>query len=822
MRDKLFQDVRHALRAAARQPLLTLTAILTLGAGLGGTLTIFTLVNAVLWRNLPVERPEELVLVAAIDSSGNPRGGLSLAAFRELERQQSVFSTLIAWNGNGVFNVEYDARHTVANVWAVSGNFHTALGVNAHLGRLLTERDANQTAAVIGFEFWRRHLGADPAIVGRSLRVEGRAFTIVGVTRDGFTGLWMGQAPEVTIPLTAINETRAAQNIPLLDDSSNPVDVTGRLKSGITIEQARAQIETLWPALRAATVPARFAAEQREAFLAARPQIESAAKGFDYFLRPRFTRPLAILLALAALLLISACVHLAALLLARAASRSHELSVRRAIGASRWRLVRQTLTETMMLAAAGAVLGLAFARAASTWLGAAMTAQFLTPASLDLAPDRQIAAAAVMLTLAAAALCGAAPAWFATRRDPGAALQRGSGRSIASPTRAAAALVIGQIAISTMLISGAALLARSVTHVRAVDSGFRIDGQLQAMLMPRPGAFNDRDAAGAYYRALVERVRAIPGVEAAAIAGGRIGRGPGMRASIGLATMTGGSVQAVRAPVGPGFFAAVNIPLLSGRDLQWTDDQAAPRVAIVNATAARRLFGDEDPVGRRIRIDNAQALRDVEVIGVVADARLTDVREAPLPTVFLSVLQTPAGAATGYLHVFSRTDASVVGARVVQTVDALGRQYVLRLHTTRAVIEQAIVEVRVASAIARFFGATALLLSAIGLYALITYTVTGRTRELGIRMALGATRRVLIVPIIGRAVGLVVAGLAIGLPGALAGAGALGSLLYGLSPQDPLAFAATVVVSMSVATAAAWLPARRASRVEPVVALRQE
>jgi predicted permease len=819
--ETFFQDARYALRGCIRQPMLTAVAVLTLGAGLGATLTIFTLVNAVLLRHLPVERPEELVHVAVASPSGPPRG-LTLAAFRELERRQRVFASVLGWSGNGVFNVEFDGRHTVANLWAVSGTFHSALGTEPHLGRLLDERDGDAAAAVVGYDFWQHHLGADRGVIGRALRVEGRPFMIVGVTRAGFTGLWMGQAPEVTIPLAAINEARAGQNIPPLDDDVNPVDVTGRLRPGVTLEQARAHIETLWPALRRATVPTRYSAEQRAAFVAARPHVESAARGFDYFLRPRFTRPLAVLMALAGLVLVSACVHLATLLLARAASRAQELSVRLAIGASRWRLVRQALTEAVLLSAAGAAAGLALARLASEWLGATMTRQFLTPASFDFNPDLRIAAVAVILTLAGGAICGAAPAWFATRHVPAAALQRGSARIAGSPARIAGALVVVQIAVSSMLVTGAGLLARSVTNVRVSDSGFRIDGMLQALMMPRPGAFNDVDA-GIYYRALVERVGALPGVDAVALAAGRVGRGSGVRATLGLAGDAGGAgLQAVRAPVGPRFFEALDIPLLGGRDLRWTDDASAPRVAVLNSAAARRLFGGQDPLGRRIRIDNTPALREVEVIGIVADARLGDVREPAPPTVFLSVLQTPGSAATGYLHVRGRANPQSLGQAVVETVDAAGRQYVLRVNSTAEVIDSAIVEMRVAATIARFFGAMALLLCAIGMFALISFGVTRRTREVGIRIALGATRRSVTRPIIFRAAGLVTAGLAMGVPAALLAGRLLGSLLYGLAPDDPLTIIATIVILIAVGAVAAWLPARRAARIEPIVALRQD
>ncbi len=814
--DALAQDLRYALRSATAAPAFTLVVVATLAIGVGAIATVFTLLNALVLRELPVERPDRLVGIDAADPDGTSRG-MSRAAFREIARAQRSFSEVIGWDGNGLVSVE-SGGVALANFWAVSGNFHAALGQVPQLGRLLTPGDEERgdPVVVIGDGFWHRQLGLDPAVIGREIQIEGEPFTIVGVTRPGFTGLWVGQAPDVTVTLASAVGIRRARGFPPVDERSSRIEITARLRDRAMLEEARAEMEAMWPGLRAATVPPSYNAARREAFLAARPVVESMATGREAFLRPRFTRPLVLLMGVAGLMLLNTCVHLASLLLARAARRGGELSLRVALGASRGRLIRQVLTEGLPLSLAGAALGLVFALWSSRWLAGFMTQQFLTPAALNLHPDAWIIAAAVTAALVAGALFGVAPASFAARRDPAAALHRHARGLPSLP--GGNALIVAQVALTTVLFVAAGLLARSVTQAHRSDPGFDADGLLQLQLMMRPGAPRD-DVPAVYHRQVVERVGVVPGVQAAGLASNRTGWASAVRQMVTTSDSTADAEVSSRVvAISPGYFGTAGVRLVHGRDLRWDDGDEGVPAAVVSRALARRLFANGDALGQTMRHGPPPGV-ERRIVGVVEDARLDDVREEPGFMMYVPLSYHEQGR---FLHVKTAADSGAFRAALAREVDALGRQYVNKAQTTHEAIDIKLIDLRLTGVVSQFLAALSLALACIGVYGVMAYRAAARTREIGIRVALGADRRMLLWQHLRSAWLLVAAGCAIGVPLALAATRVLGSLLFGVETSDPLTHASAVAALVAAGTVGAWLPARRAAQVDPAVALRAD
>jgi predicted permease len=811
--DALAQDIRYALRGFRRAPGFTLVAVLVLAIGIGATTSIFTLINALLLRELPVPEPAELVDVSVAGDDGLARP-LSVAAFREISRRSGSFAQVIGWDGNGVVTAGHGSQLTVANFWAVSGNFYSALGQTPLVGRLLSEADVAAAApvAVIGHEFWQRFFRGDPSIVGRELRIERGLFTIVGVTRPYFTGLWVGSPPSLTVPLSARGLVYPGWPA---SETAAPAQVTGRLAAGVSLEQARAEVDVIWRDLREATLPPSLPGARRDAFLAARPIVESIATGREHFLRPRFARPLYMLLGVAGVMLLITCVHVASLLLARAARREGELSVRAALGAGRGRLVRQALTESLLLAIGGAAVGLLAARWMSGALARMMTQQYLTPAAFDFRPDAPVLAAAIAAALGTCVAFTAAPAWFAARRDPAGVLQRSARGTTGRGGAGGRTLIAIQVALTTVLLAGAGLLTRSLSEAHRLDAGFDADGLLQSQLIRRPEAAAAGDTSE-YQRQLVERVTAIPGVQSASLSSHRTGRAETFPEPVSSPMLPAGVLTAGRIPVAPGYFATAGIALVAGRDFSWNDWNSAS-VAIVNRTLAARLFPDGGAVGGAIRHGDAPGVERF-VVGVVEDARLDDVRSEG------GVMFVPLGPQrqTSFLHVRASGDSGALRAAIDREVLASGRQYVLRTLTTRAIVDQRLVDVRLAGVVAQFFAGASLVLVCVGLYGVLSYQAAARTREIGLRLALGADRRTVLRQMLREGLVPVAVGAAAGVPLAVAAARTLRTLLFGLEPSDPLTLALMLSALFAAAAAAAYQPARRASRIEPMVALRTD
>jgi len=810
--ERLAQDLRYALRLLGKSPGFTAVAVLSLALGIGANSAIFSLINALVLRTLPVPQPGRLVLLSTL----NPNGGkklLSVAMFEEIQRRQQVFSGLFGWSANAIANLEANGVPYAGCRDDATGEYFAALGVKPLLGRLFTPEDAlppPATVAVLDYRCWRRRFDGDPDIVGKSIRLEGKPVTIIGVTPESYGGLVADVACDVTLPLGFSDGMRRRREALWMN-------VAGRLKDGVSLEQARTQLEAIWPAVQAAALPEGRQGSARQEFLALRLVVESAATGISY-LRQRFTRPLTVLMGVVGVVLLIACVNLASLMLARAAGRQRELAVRAALGATRWRLVRQQLAESLLLAAAGAALGFLLAEWGTRFIARMIWTGYI-PLRMDPAPDARVLAFTAAVAIVTAVLFGMAPAWRATRADPGTALQR-SARISVSTGRSGKALVAVQVALSLVLLIGAALFLRTIHNLRTVDAGFRRDGVLLVILFPRAGGHEGLNRS-VYYHELADRVAALAGVQSVSYSNLAPIVPREFKESVEPKSGTAAPVDAVTERVGPGLIETLGMRLLAGRDFTWRDDAKAPRVALISESLARQLFPSGGAVGQRIRVGMDREHQDLEIIGIVNSASLWMARSREPMAVY-----TPLGQWTRSVHpqmvIRTAVAPASVAAPVRRTIEAMGREYPLRIQSLREREDWAFMQERLIGILTSFFGGLALLLACIGLYGLMSYSVNRRTGEMGIRMALGAEPGGVLYMMIREVLTLVLAGILVGAPVALAASRLVSRLLFGLSPTDPLSMAAAVTVLTAVALLAGYLPARRAARIDPAEALRSE
>lgn len=829
MVEALAHDVRDALRRFRSRPGFAAVAVVTLALGIGANTAIFSLLNTLLFRDLPVRQPEQLVEIGTHGSYG-PAEPVSFPIFDEIARRQQVFSQMSAWLGDGIATVEVHGTLTRADWYTADGNFYDELGVVPLMGRLITPSDVNlhggppASAVVLGYNFWQRAFGGSVAAIGKTIRIEGIPFVVIGVTRPGFTGMGLATEPDVTIPLTS-EPLIVGTNPEKLYTSSRPwLRLTGRLRQGVTLAQARAQLEAIWPAVLKATVPAEFNAQQQSDYLRTRVEVVSAATGVDWFLRSHFTRPLYVLMGLAGVVLLIACVNLANLMLAEGAARSHEMAVRVALGAGRWRLARQVLTESVLLSGAGAAAGVAIAYWSSAALGNFMMSTYLVPPALHLKPDARVLGFTALVAVLTGILFGCASAVQAARQHPAGTLQEGTRAIGGSAGRLGKLLMVGQVALSVVLLAGAGLFVHSLENLRSFNPGFQSDGVLAVQLFPVPNGYKSIDNLS-YYAQLVQRTEAMPGVRSAALAHFVPGwtRIPGETVSRADTSATGEAARpADFAIAGPGLFDTIGISLLRGRDFAWQDTEQTRRVAILSEKLAAELFPSGDAVGRRIRIGSDPKRQDVEVIGVVSNARIYDLRSPQLSAVYVDSLQEGQLAHWGNLLIRTRGDPTATVPEVRRLLDSLGHEYVLGTRTLKQADDQALLNERMTAALSEVFSALALLLAAVGLYGLMAFAVTRRSHEIGIRMALGAPRRGILWMLLGQTIRLVGIGIAIGVPCALAANRLVAHMLFGVSPDDPLTLVLVSLALLAAGAAAGYLPARRATAVDPMVALRCE
>jgi predicted permease len=821
-----WQNLRYSLRALRKNPGFTTVAILSLALGIGANTAIFTLINALLLRDLPVPHPERLVELSLVREGH--KIPFSYPMFRELDRGQRVFSSLMAWSGPWLQNVEANGILAQSRLYSVTGNYFSQFGATPLFGRLLTEEDSNPRrgstieVAVIGYEFWQERLGGAHDVIGKQIRLEGQPFTIIGVTRKWFTGMTPGELPELTVPITAVPVINA--NLGSLDNRSSLwVRMTGRLRDGVTIDQARAQLKSFWAEVLLATASTQTPGLRRQTFLSMGLEVSAVRTGVADMLRTQFSRPLYVLSGIVALILLVACVNLANLMLARAAARSREMSVRVAIGAGRAALARQVLTESLVLSVSGALLGLVL----SYW-GSRLLVAFMTEGtvSLDLRPDWRVLSIALFVGVFTGILFGLAPTWHCSRQDPALALQQGTRSLAGGAGKLGKALIITQVGLSLVLLLGAGLLVGTFQKLRSLDLGFEKDNLLEVMLNAKPGGYQNLDM-NSYHKQVIERVSKVPGVRSVGLAEISIPSPPaGQEQQKVSATSedpnTGFHVMAEEVTVWPGFFNALGIRLASGRYFELTDDEKHPHLAIVSKSLAERLFPNGEAIGQHVRYGFWPEFQNLEIVGVAGDARILDLRDPAPPIIYLSYLQAPPWAQWGELYVRAKEKPEALAKTIGYEIDALGHEYLFRSATVDQMVSRVLVNERVIALLSSFFAALALLLASIGLYGLMSYGVTRRTREIGVRVALGAQPGTVRWMILRETLTLTLFGIALGVPSGLAASRLIASMLFGLSPSDLSTFVTACLLLAAVAFLAGYLPARRASSIDPMLALRTE
>jgi predicted permease len=828
LEDEMFQDLRFGARMLAKSPGFTAVAALSLALGIGANTAIFSLIDAVLLKRLPVKQPEQLVVVG-IDAFRQPDkviSSFSYPVFRELREKNSVFSGMFAHDALLMFLSGGGQTERVLGE-LVSGNFFSVLGVNPHLGRVFTEAD-DQTpgahpVAVISYNFWQRRFGGDPQIVGRTINLNRYPFTVIGVAAQGFHGVEVGVAPDVRIPIMMDGQVRPMSGPPIFERRGNMwLAAMARLKPGVSIEQAQAGADAVFQVIREPDVRLVTGdSSDSRYFRSLRLRLESAKTGSSDLSR-QFAQPLTVLMLLVGVVLLIACLNVANLLLARATARQKEIAVRLALGAGRFRLMRQLLTEGFLLSALGGALGFIFARwGTDVLLG--FLPQGRIPTALEIKPDLRMLGFTLGLTILTGLLFGLAPAAQATRPDLIPALKQEtaspSGRSRRWELRRL--LVVLQVALSLVLLVGAGLFVRSLRNLRAVDDGYHTDQVVTMALDPAQSGYKIEQLRS-FYAQLSERVAALPGVKSVTYTrnlpmGGGFSR-IGIEAQ-GYQPRPGEEMAVLLNQTAPQFFGAFGIPLLMGRDFNTQDTPEAPKVVIVNESLARRFFGAESPIGRRITLEN---YKDLEIVGVVADAKYRNLKEAAPQTAYIPYSQY---GVLGQRRLCARAtgDAGALVAAIRREVRGLDPNLpVFNVKTFADQINESVSLERLVAMLSSFFGLFALLLAAIGLYGVMAYAVARRTREIGIRMALGARPGAVLWLAMRETLSLVFIGIVVGLPVALAASRLTEGLLFGLAPNDPLTVALATLALLASAALAGYLPARRAARVDPMVALRHD
>jgi predicted permease len=799
-----WRDFRYALRALRKNPGFAAAAVLSLGLGLGANTAIFTLVNTVLLKSLPVKDPGRLFFIDS--TGGKDRENAPPYPCYERMRGAHYFSGLAAFSGEK-FKVTIDGAPEQISGQFATGSYFDVLGVTTILGRPMTPEDdaAQSPVAVISYGLWSRRFGRDPAVLGRSILVGETRAAIIGVTEPGFIGIDPGSTLDITIPIT-LNPGVRSKGMWWLS-------AIGRLKDGVSPEQARAELD------------ATFQTYMRDMGMKASAYFNEialfpAAKGSDG-LRMRFGKPLLIVMTIVGLVLLIGCANVANLLLARAGARRGEIALRLAIGASRSRLVRQLFTEGLLLSAIAALVGVAFAR----WGVAALVALFSGIRGrivLQPAFDGTVVAFLFAAALATTLLFSIAPALYTTRAD---AARPGGYRF-----RAGRLLVVVQIMLSSALLCAAALFLRSLHNLTALDAGFQSESVLtmqveanlpRATRKPSAAAQEEYGRVGRMWEDLLEPVRTLPQVRAVSASsmvpldGHR--RGLGMKI-VGVPRDHGVSLNEVTS----GLFDALGVALVAGRLFTPADQANSARVAILNETAVRVAFPDSNPLGRRVTFPGQNVTVEFEIVGVVRDARYSSLRKKPEPMVYLPIEQGMGPLPRVTVTVRARDTAGVLPLLRRRAREIVPGGFITNVATERQLVDESLLVERLLSILATLFGALALLLAAIGLYGILSFTVLRRTREIGVRIAIGAQRRAVLWMILRDTLALAAIGIALGIPVVLLAKKYIETELFGLKAEDPLAIAAAALILTGTVLAAGMLPALRASRLDPMACLRQE
>ncbi len=839
--ETIVQDFKYAFRTLRSQPGFTAAVVLTLSLGIGANTAIFSLVDAVLLRMLPVEKPGELYTFGASLSSGTINDDsigsrntnmYSYPMYRDMQDHNEVFSDLAALSSfpsNAYVSPDRSspgAPVEKALARLVSGNFFSVLGVNAVVGRTFTSSDdevpGGHPVAVVSYGFWAKKFGKNPSAIGSTILVNGTELTILGVTPPEFHGVRVGRPIDIWVPM--MMQASIMRDDSRLDDRDSMwLRIVGRLKPPVSTAQAGDRTDALFRELVREEAGSELTPEIEGNISQLSIEMVPFAKGYSGLAR-RYSRSLLMLTVVVGLVLLIACANVGNLLLARASGRHREVALRFAIGSSRGRLLRQLLTESVMLGLLGGALGLLLARWAIDVL-LMLISSGSSPIPLDVRLDGRVLAFTALVSLVTAMLFGLVPALHATRLDLMSAL-RNQG-SIPDPKsqgwRLRKGLVISQVAVSLLLLIGAGLFLRSLQNLRNLDTGFRSEGVLLVEIDPRGGGYTEEQLPN-LYEELVQRIEAVQEVRSASLSLFSLFSNATWRSSVavdGYEPQTDEDPQANGNMIVPGYFDTVGIPIVSGRKLESSDREGAPLVAVVNETFAKRYLGDRLAIGGRFGMGGEESSRNIEVVGVVQDLKYNDLREETPPLVYFPVMQNMT-----YLHsleVKTSGDPAAVTTSIRQVIQKVaGDLPIVNVTTLGEQVDQSLRQEKLISKLTSFFGLLALTLASIGVYGVLAFGVAQRTNEIGIRMALGARRYDVVWMILKDGTSLVAIGVGVGIVAALGTTHFVSSLLFGLTEKDPVTLLSATAVLIGVSIFAGYLPARRASRLDPLEALRYE
>ena len=828
--ETLLRDIRYGLRILSRTPVITSVAILSLALGIGANTAIFSLIDTVMLRLLPVQKPEQLVQIHRVSpkSGSEPTPSFTNPLWEQVRDHQDIFSGVFAWSDTR-FDLSKGGAVRLANGLFVSGDYFKTLGVQPVAGRLMSPADDQRGCpgvAVLSYGFWQEHFGAAEDAIGSTISLDHHIFQIIGVSAPGFYGVDIGEKFDVAIPVCAVA---------LFDGKESRLDhrswwwlsIIGRVKPGTNPDQLIARLGVLSPGVFAGALPQDWDPDGQKKFLKFTLVTLPAATGTSY-LRRRFGEPLNILMAVVGLVLLIACANIASLMLARAAARNKEIAVRKALGASRGRLIRQLLTECILLSSAGAALGILFAR----W-GNALLVRYISTGRnqifLDLSLDGRILAFTAIIAVLTGTLFGVFPALRSTRVSLSSAMKGSQAEESERRVRFRPGkwIVGSQVALSLILLVTAGLFLRSFVKLVRLDIGFDrnnvllVNANLKTANVPTEkhlAMFEDTE----------KRLRSLPGVVSA-------GRSV-MTPISGFEWNQSVHVDGPNAPTGddalvffnyisPGYLRTMRSPILAGRDFEDRDSKTGPRVAIVNQTMARKFFADANATGRYFKLDPlkpGEPAQSFQVVGLVKDSKYESLREETFPTAFFPITQIPESDEAETFELRCATRPSALISAVQQSIGMVNKEIPLEFRTLAEQVDDSLVQERLLATLSVFFGGLALLLAMIGLYGALSYLVTLRRAEFGIRVALGALPESILSLVMKDVAAVLGGGLVTGTCASFLAVRLFQKMLFGLAPHDPVTLIASIGLLSAVALLAAYLPARRAMRVDPMVALRYE
>jgi predicted permease len=830
----VFNDIRFAVRGLLRSPLFAMVAILSLALGIGANTAIFTLIDQILLRKLPVKAPDELVMLYQTGAHNGSNMGQrmhSYPMYQEFQKRAEPLAEVICRRLTET-SVSIDNQTERLETEMVSGNYFSMLGVRAAAGRVFSSQEDDRVynghpVVVLSYDYWSRRFSRDPGVIGKKILVNSFPMTIVGVSAAGFAGLDPARSPQIRLPIQMKPTVVPEWSWVYMDNPRTRwVQVFARLKPGWTVKSAEAPLQTLFLQVRQneMTLPGAkdWSQYARDQFMKGHMRVEAAAGGFSS-MRNDFSTPLLVLMCMVGLVLLIACANVANLLIARGFMRQKEIAVRLSIGASRGQLVRQMLVESLVLSAIGGAAGVALAVALTKGLLAFVPSDG-RPMMLQAAPDGRVLGFTLALTFLTGIVFGLLPALRASRPDPWATLKdtvgaiAGTGGSLFLRK----GLVAAQVTLSFLLLFGAGLFVRSLQNLKTADTGVALDNLVTFQLSPALSGY-DPPRAMAFYEQLLDSLRAVPGVKSAAIAAVPILSGDEWDNSMGVEghkAQDGEDMQAFMNALSPGYFSAMGIPILEGRDFNLTDVKENAKTAIVNRQFAVHFFPGQSAVGRHLSQGTGPKSRlDIEIVGVVANALYEGPREGIRRQVYI-----PNWGSGGVSYYVRTTDSSssAFGAirNQVRRLDASMPVYAMK--TLEGQLDERLMTDRLIASLAAGFGLLATLLASIGLYGVMAFVVARRRKELGIRLALGAEPGGIIWLVMKEVLLLLVIGLAVGIPSALALGSFVASQLYGIQARDPFTATATLVLLTLVSAVAGLIPAHRASRIDPILALRYE